>query len=130
MIDMNKEDIINVLKRYNFDKNKYMVISGAAMVLLGIKESTNDIDISIKEDYYDLLLKDFNCTFERINEHNKKVYYIDKIINFSASYYSKKHLLLNDIPVQIPKEILELKLYLNREKDKKDIELIKEFMNE
>ena len=130
MIDMNKEEILKVLKKYNFDKDKYIVISGAAMVLLGIKEKTNDIDIAIKEEYYDYLLNNYSCTFERVNEHNNKIYFIDDVINFSSSYYKSNFVLVDDIPVQTIEDILELKLYLNREKDKKDIELIKEFMNE
>ena len=127
---MNKEEIIKELKKYNFDKNKYIIISGAAMVLLGIKEKTNDIDISVTEDFYNYLLNNYNCTFEKINEHNNKVYFINNIINFSCSYYQKENHLIDEIPVQNIEDILKLKQHLNREKDKKDIELIKEFMNE
>ena len=47
MIDMNKEKIVDILKKYNFDKDEYIVISGACMVLYGIKETTSDIDISV-----------------------------------------------------------------------------------
>ena len=68
---MNKEEIIKVLKKYNFDKNKYIVISGVAMVFLGIKEKINDIDISVTEDYYEYLLNNYNCTFEKVNEYKK-----------------------------------------------------------
>ena len=68
MIDMNKKDIIDTLKKYNFDSTKYIVISSAAMVLLGIKDTTKDIDIAVSDDYYEYLLKNYNCKFERINE--------------------------------------------------------------
>ena len=95
MIDMNKEEILKVLKKYNFDKDKYIVISGAAMVLLGIKESTSDIDISVTKDYYDYLLENYNCTFEKVNEYNNKVYFIDNIINFGFDYYKHKCILIS-----------------------------------
>ena len=130
MIDMNKKEILKILKQYKFDKDKYIVISGAAMVLLGIKEKTNDIDIAVKKEYMEYLLNNYNCTFEKINTYNEKVYFIDDIINFSTSYYKKNHTLIDNIPVQEIKDIVELKLYLNRDKDKKDIKLIKEFINE
>lgn len=71
---MNKKDIINTLNKYNFDKNKFCIISGAALVLLGIIEKTKDIDIAVTEDYYSNLLKDYNCIFERTNEFNKDCY--------------------------------------------------------
>lgn len=130
MIDMNKKDIINTLKKYNFDPTKYIVISSAAMVLLGIKDTTKDIDIAVSDDYYEYLLKNYNCKFERINEYGKKVYFIHDIINFSSTYYKNNRLIIEEIPIQTANDILELKLFLKREKDYKDIELIKEYINE
>lgn len=130
MIDMNKKDIIDTLKKYNFDSTKYIVISSAAMVLLGIKDTTKDIDIAVSNDYYEYLLKNYNCKFERINEYGKKVYFIHDIINFSSTYYKNNRLIIEEIPIQTANDILELKLFLKREKDYKDIELIKEYINE
>lgn len=130
MIDMNRKDIINTLKKYNFDSTKYIVISSAAMVLLGIKDTTKDIDIAVSDDYYEYLLKNYNCKFERINEYGKKVYFIHDIINFSSTYYKNNRLIIEEIPIQTANDILELKLFLKREKDYKDIELIKEYINE
>lgn len=130
MIDMNKKDIIDTLKKYNFDSTKYIVISSAAMVLLGIKDTTKDIDIAVSDDYYEYLLKNYNCKFERINECGKKVYFIHDIINFSSTYYKNNRLIIEEIPIQTANDILELKLFLKREKDYKDIELIKEYINE
>lgn len=130
MIDMNKKDIIDTLKKYNFDSTKYIVISSAAMVLLGIKNTTKDIDIAVSDDYYEYLLKNYNCKFERINEYGKKVYFIHDIINFSSTYYKNNRLIIEEIPIQTANDILELKLFLKREKDYKDIELIKEYINE
>ena len=54
---MNKEDIINTLNKYNLDSHKYIVLSGAAMVMLGIKDKTHDIDIAVTPDYYEYLKK-------------------------------------------------------------------------
>ena len=130
MIDINKKDIIDTLKKYNFDSTKYIVISSAAMVLLGIKDTTKDIDIAVSDDYYEYLLKNYNCKFERINEYGKKVYFIHDIINFSSTYYKNNRLIIEEIPIQTANDILELKLFLKREKDYKDIELIKEYINE
>ena len=125
---MVKNDIINILKKYNFDNDKYLVISGAAMVLLGIKSETSDIDIAVTYDYYQYLLDNYNCKFERINEYGALVWYIDEVINFSISYFSDKCVWVFDIPVQIPEEILELKCKLKRDKDKIDSLLIKKYI--
>lgn len=127
---MNKEEIIELLNKYNFDKNKYLVISGAAMVLLGIKENTGDIDIAVTDDYYNYLIKNISCTIDRINEYGKTSYSIDQIIDFCTTYYEEDKNFVENIPVQKPEKILVLKKNLNREKDIKDIKLIEEFLNE
>ena len=124
---MNKKDIINTLNKYNFDNNNYIVISGAAMVLYGIKDTTSDIDIAVSDKYYNYLLNKYRCTFDRINEYNEKVYFIDNIINFARTYYTNNKEYKNDIPVQSIEKLLELKQYLNRDKDKIDIEKIKKY---
>lgn len=130
MIDMNKQQIIKILKQYNFDSKEYIVISGAAMVLLGIKESTNDIDIAVTSNYSNYLLSKYECILEIINQYGVKVYFIDNIINFSTSYYSENKIFIDNIPVQSIQNIVNLKSKLNREKDKKDMKLIEEFINE
>lgn len=121
---MNKEDIIKLLNQYNFDKNKFVVISGAAMVLLGIKPTTNDIDISVTPSYCKYLLNKYNCILEKEKDNRVKVYFIDNVINFSTDYFDNNLLFIEDIPVQSIDNLLLLKQSLNREKDKKDIELI------
>lgn len=124
---MNREEIIEKLKEYNFDKNKYIVISGAAMVLLGIKSKTYDIDIAVKEDYKDYLVDNYNVTFDRMNEYNEPVYFIDNIVNFAVTYYTDIKEYVSGIPVQNVNDILKLKKGLNREKDKIDIEKLEEY---
>lgn len=124
---MNRKEIIEKLKQYNFDKSNYIVISGAAMVLLGIKDKTSDIDIATTQDYNDYLVDNYNVTFEKINEYNEPVYFIDNIVNFAVTYYSDKKEYVEDIPFQNVNDILRLKKRLNREKDKIDIEKLEEY---
>lgn len=121
---MNKKEIIRILKKYNFDTKEYVVISGACMVLHGIKEETSDIDIAVSKKYYKFLLKNYNCEFERINEFGEKIYFIDDIINFGKTYYSKNIEYIDDIPILNIDELIKLKRNLNRKKDIKDLKLI------
>lgn len=125
---MNKEEIIKILNKYNFDCDKYMIISSAALVLYGIKEKTKDIDIAVTKEYCDYLLKNFDCIFERVNEGNN-VYYIDNIINFAINYYNKEEsIIFENLPIQKIDSIKKLKEKLHREKDIKDIKLIEKYL--
>ena len=42
---MTKKDIIETLNNYNLDKDKFIIISGAALVLQNFSNQTHDIDI-------------------------------------------------------------------------------------
>lgn len=41
-----------------------MVLSGAALVLLGVKDVTHDIDIAVSSKLYGEILNKYNCEFE------------------------------------------------------------------
>ncbi len=125
---MKRNEIIDKLKKYNLNLDRYIVISGAAMVLYGIKEETPDIDISVDKDYEEKLLNNYNAKLEKINSDGTKAYIINDELNFGSNYYTENKAYINGIPVQKVEDILSLKLILNREKDKKDIELIKKYI--
>lgn len=124
---MNNKDIIDTLNKYHLDNNRYMVISGAAMVLYGIKPNTSDIDIAVDEDYYEELLNKYDCVLEQGKDN---IYYINGIINFAKNYYNKEEIVyINNIPVQNVNSIIKLKKELNRDKDIIDLGLIDKYLN-
>ena len=88
------------------------------------------IDIAVSKDYYNYLLKKYNCTFDCINKFKNRVYFIDNIINFSLSYYDSEYKIIDDIKIQSLKSIKKLKESLKRDKDKKDINLIEKKLND
>lgn len=126
---MNRQDILNALNKYHFDINEYMVISGASMVLQGIKESTNDIDISVSKKYYDYLVKNYKCDIEKVI-NGLNIYLIDDIINFSTNYYNRDEVVMyKGFPIQSLEGIKKLKLGLNRAKDISDINKLDKYLN-
>lgn len=123
---MDKQDIIKTLRKYNL--KDFIIISGASMVLQNIKETTNDIDISVSIETYNFLLKTYNCEYEKTVDWNA-VWFIDKIINFSNNYYDKiNYIIINGLKMQTMDSILQLKQNLNRDKDKLDISLIEKHL--
>ena len=125
---MNKNEIIDTINKYRLDKSKFIVISGAALVLLDVSEKAHDIDISCDEDYFEYLLENYDCEFERTNEFGKKAYLIDNVINFGVSFRPKEIEIIDGIKCSSLKDILELKKFLNRKKDKKIIEKLEEIL--
>ena len=126
---MTKEDIINTINKYKFNKEEFIIISGAALVLHDIKDTAKDIDIWVSDEYQDYLLSNYKCQFERINEYGNKAYLIDNIINFGTSFKPNEFVLIEGIKVSSIKDILELKKFLNRDKDKEIIKQLEEICN-
>lgn len=129
MIIINKKDIISIINKYKLDKEQFVVISSSALVLNDVKESTNDIDISCSEEYYNYLLKNYKCKYEKTNKLGENIYLIDNIINFGVSYKPKKIKIVEGIKVASLEDTLEFKKSLNRQKDRKDIDLINHILN-
>ena len=50
---MNKQEIFKKLDELELDKDKYIVISGASLVVQDILDETSDIDLSCSETYYE-----------------------------------------------------------------------------
>ena len=58
---MIRSEIIKSIKDLNLSVNDYVIISGASMVLQGIKDQTNDVDIAVTEKLYNELLNKYDC---------------------------------------------------------------------
>ena len=65
---MKKIELLNLLKELNFPKDEYYVLSGASLVLRGIKEEANDLDLCISAKLFNQIKDKFNLTDERKNE--------------------------------------------------------------
>ncbi len=120
-----KDDIIRILHEYNLDPSRYAVVTGAAMVLYGMKEFTRDIDISVREDYYRELLSRYKCSFERVNNFDECIFFIDDIINFGTTYYSNEIRVVDGIPVINEERLIQIKKFLKRGKDIEELKNIK-----
>lgn len=121
---MNKEEIMNVLNKYSLDKNEIVIITGAALVLQGVVDKTHDIDIWVNEKYYNYLLNNYECEYERTNEYGLDCYMIDDIINFGLSFFPDNYVVMDGYKVSSIDDCIRIKKFLNRDKDR---ELIKKY---
>lgn len=122
---LNKKDILGALKKYDFPKDEFIIISGASMVLQDAKLETRDIDISVSDNLYHYLLENYDCELEKVNDNGTEVWFIDDIINFSNNFFNREYIIQDGYKMQTLDDVLKLKLEMNRDKDNKDIEILR-----
>ncbi len=116
---MNKKEIFDKLKLLELDKDKYIVISGASLVVHDIIPSTNDIDLSCDELYYKAINWPTKLGFFNVEIKYKDVFEIGKNL-----YNPKQVDIINGYKFMNLEACLELKKKCNRTKDRKIIEIL------
>ena len=124
---MKKIELLNLLKELNFPKDEYYVLSGASLVLRGIRKEANDLDLCISEELFNEIKDKYNlaegnkneCGFYKINDNLEIV--VDKKENFKMEIGEKYNL-------ENLQTILDFKIKRNKPKDKDDIENIKKYL--
>ena len=121
---MNRQDILQALSEFPYDRKEYWVVTGGAMVLYGIREQTGDIDLGCSKSMADQLEADGFLL--RKTENGKRRFQFGKNIEIFEEWLLDSAVAVEGFQVISVKGLLEMKKELGREKDLKDIELIKE----
>lgn len=124
---LGKEKITALLKEAAFDRNEYWVVSGAAMVLHGIKDATRDIDLGCTSPMADHLERE-GYPVEILQDGSRKIVFSDTIELFE-NWLAGDVVLLEGLPAVSLEGLLNMKEALGREKDLEDIRLIKEHLS-
>ena len=124
---MDKNDILRELSAFPYDRNDYWIITGSAMVMYGIREQTHDIDLGCTRDMADLL-EQGGYLVRRTDDGKRKFRYGQNIEVFEDWLYdtAQKKDGFNVISIE---GLKQMKRLLGREKDKRDLQLIEDFMN-
>ena len=109
---MKKKEIFEKLNELDLEKDKYLIIGGAALVCQGVKTETNDIDLSCSKEYYNSL----NWK-TRIGLFNTEIKYKD-IYEIGPNFYTDKYDLINGYRFMTLEDLLELRIKENKDKDK------------
>ncbi len=114
---MMKEEIFKELEKLDLPKDKYIVISGASLVVQGIIEETDDIDLACSKDFFEKL------DWPIREEYGSKIKHKD-IFDIDYDLYDEIRVIeINGYRFMNIDACLELKKEMNKPKDKK---LIKE----
>lgn len=121
---MNKTEIFEKLKGLKLDREKYIVISGASLVVQNIIESTGDIDLVCNEDYY----KTINWPI-KIGAFNAEIKYFD-MFEISPNLYEEgaETVEINGFKFLNLKDVLKVKKALNRPKDQLVIQKLEQIL--
>ncbi|BCM95139.1 hypothetical protein [Burkholderia phage FLC6] len=128
---LHKQQVLDKLSEFcwhmKLERNQIQVLGGSAMVMRGLRDLTADIDLYVPTEvcrrmvttgvYYKLPVKgkpDVMWVVGGVIDARDTKHECDRIIN---GYH-----------VQSLKSLLELKLPLNRKKDEKDIQVLREAM--
>jgi hypothetical protein len=122
---LRKEDIIYRLNQLDFNKNRYWVTTGAAMVMYGLKETTSDIDLGCDSQLMNQL--ETEGYQANILPDNTRRIVIEPDIEIFENWGNGDILFIDSLPILSPESIIKVKKELGREKDKKDIKLLEEF---
>lgn len=120
---MNRTEIIERLKAFPYDPGEYWVLTGGAMVLHGIREETDDIDLGCTTGMADRL-EAAGCLY-KVTPDGNRWFRVGDDIEVFESWICDRTVLIEGTPVISIPGLIEMKHQLGREKDMKDIELIK-----
>lgn len=131
-----KNSKIEKIKDLNFPLGEYVVVGSSILEVLGIRESV-DIDIAVTSKLRDILLK----TGKWNEEYNyNKLFLKNPGIDILPELNWEKYdtttnqaiagaIIIDGIPFMNLEELIKFKTALGREKDFKDIELIRKYLN-
>lgn len=124
---MTKSELLELISTLNFPKDEYYILSTAALVIYGIKDKCNDLDLCISEELYEELQKKYGiteedkneCVFFSINESVEAV--VEQKSNFKRAF--EKGYLVEDL-----RTMLKFKRERMKAKDIRDIALIEAYL--
>ena len=86
---MDKEKIKSIINELGWNKNEFWVLGSSALVLRGILNQANDIDLAITPNLYEKLVQKMELTYLGTN-HNSKWYKLNDFMEFCVEEYSKE----------------------------------------
>ena len=123
---MNKETYLKKLDELELDKSRYCIISGGAMLMHGLKETTNDIDIKVLPSYFEELKERF--TFNKSPKFDYLYELGDEIELAVQDFKDEDVEYVDGYPVELLEIELQWKIEHKRDKDKEAIEKIKAYL--
>ena len=123
---MKKKEYLEKLDELGLDKSKYCIIAGGVMLMYGLKDETDDIDIRVLPSYFEELNNRYE--FKKSNKYSY-LYELGEYVEVAVVDFDKEDVeYIDGYPVLSLMKELEWKIKNNREKDKDAIIKIEEYL--
>lgn len=122
---MNKEEFKKFIDTLNLPKDQYFICSGGALLMMGIRGMTSDLDMCITPS----LFKDLSSKYEvkKSEKDFPNLFYINDLIEFFVEE-KLDSVMIDGYPCETLESILRFKEKHRRPKDLIDIENIKAYL--
>ncbi len=123
---MNKDELLNLVDSLQLPFGEYYILSSGCLLLYGLRDKANDLDLCVTQKLFDELKERYNVTEDLKNECG---FYpiLDNVEVVITGKYAFEYDVKDGLPVQKLESILESKRNSDREKDKKDVKNILEY---
>lgn len=111
---MNKVEVFEKLDKLDLDKNNYIIISGASLVVQDIIDDTSDVDLSCSKEYYNSIEWP-----TKTGHFNTEIKYKD-CFEIGCNFFDEdKIIIINGYKFMNLEACLDLKILENKKEDKK-----------
>lgn len=110
----------------NLDKKQYCIIASGVMLMYGLRDEVDDVDLRVSPELFQILLEKYNM---KQSSRYDYVYELSDKIDVNCRDFSQDDIInINGYPVERLEKQLAWKLANNRPKDKEDIQKIQEYL--
>ena len=120
---MNKQEFVERLEKLGLPRGSFCVFSGGSLLLQGIRDKTNDVDIAITKD----LAKKIGLYGMEKDEYG--MYLLQPDVQCNDNFEELDRVKVDGFWCESLESVLEFKKRLKRPKDLADIELIEKRLN-
>ncbi len=123
---MNKTELLNLVDSLELPKSEYYILSGGSLLLHGLRKSTNDLDLCVSTELFNILKSKYGISEADKNEHG--FYHISKDIEVIPNDKAGFKMVYKDgYPVEDLNVVLISKEKRGLPKDIADIRAIKSY---
>ncbi len=124
---MNKEELLKLVDSLHLPKSEYYILSSGCLLLYGLRDKANDLDLCITQKLFLELQKKYNLTDKDKNECG--FYRINDLVEVVVTgKFPFEYDIKDGYQVQKLESILNSKKSSNREKDKIDVINIQRYL--